>query len=171
MICPKQAFFGKNIFNIIFKILIFNVPNFKKFFYNRPRVMRMCYFWMQNRSISQNENVSELNLLINLFPIIHLYLYSKNQIRYQSINKILKIKEYWNFICRDAVLAIAWESDFSQPCSFHRMLKDHENLRFTPITDKANDLIFLRSPKIFLFFCPFLASFFLPKKSCSVTYK
>ena len=81
----------------------------------------------------------------------------------------MKIKEYWNLICREPVLAIAWESDFSQPCSFHRMLKDHENLRFTPITDKANDLIFLRSPKNFLFFCPFLASFFLPKKSCSVT--
>ena len=67
---------------------------------------------MQNRSISQKENVSELNLLINLFPIIHPYLSSKNQS--QNINKILKIKEYWNLICGEPVLTIAWESEFSQ---------------------------------------------------------
>ena len=37
MICPKQAFFGKNIFNIIFKILIFKVPNFKKKFFQQTQ--------------------------------------------------------------------------------------------------------------------------------------
>ena len=39
------------------------------------------------------------------------------------------------------------------------MLKDHKNFRFTPIPDKTNDMIFLKSPKtLFLdhfgHFCP-----------------
>ena len=40
--------------------------------------MKMRHFWTQNGSISPNENFSE-NLLINLVPIIYLYLHSKNE--------------------------------------------------------------------------------------------
>ena len=63
-----------------------------------------------------NKRFSE-NLLINLVLIIHAYLHSK-KVRYQSINKILTIKEYWNLIDRESFLAIIWEPDFSQACSF-----------------------------------------------------
>ena len=66
----------------------------------------------------------------------------KNKLRYQSIHEILTIKEYWNLIRQEPVLIITWELDFSRICSFHRILEDHKNFRFTPIPDKANDVIF-----------------------------
>ena len=57
------------------------------------------------------------------------------------------IKEYWNLIGQEPFLAITWEPDFSQACSFHRMLMNHKNFDFTQIPDKTNDVIFLKSPK------------------------
>ena len=67
--------------------------------------------------------------------------------RYQSINDRLTIKEYLNLIGQEPFLVIIWEPDISQACSFCRMLMDHKNFRFTPIPDKTNDLIFLKSPE------------------------
>ena len=57
------------------------------------------------------------------------------------------IKEYWNLIGQEAFLVITWELDFFQACSFCRMLMNHNNFHFTQIPDKANDAIFLKSPK------------------------
>ena len=59
----------------------------------------------------------------------------------------MTIKEYWNLIGREPFLAITREPDFSQACSFRRMLMNHKNFRFTPIPDKTNDAIFLKNPK------------------------
>ena len=64
-----------------------------------------------------------------------------------TFQKSLAIKEYWNLIGQEPFLAITWEPDFSQPCSFHRMFMNQKNFPFTPISDKTNDLIFLKSPK------------------------
>ena len=77
------------------------------------------------------------------------------------------IKEYWNLIGRELFLAITWEPDFSQACSFCRMLINHKNFHFTQIPGKTNDMIFLKSPKtmhlaIFYFFFFFFFFFFLP---------
>ena len=82
----------------------------------------------------------------------------KINVRYQSIDEILLIKEHWNLICREPFLTITWEPDFSQACSFCRMLMNHKNFRFTPIPDKNNDAIFLKRPKTLLFrhFLPLL---------------
>ena len=68
------------------------------------------------------------------------------------------IKEYWNLIGWEPFLAITWEPDFSQACSFHRMLMNNKNFHFTQIPDKINDMIFLKSPKIMFLghFGPFL---------------
>ena len=66
-------------------------------------------------------------------------------------------------------LAITWEQDFSQACSFHRMLMNHKNFHFTQIPDKTNDAIFLKSPKTMFWghFWQFLVIFawwgFFPK--------
>ena len=57
------------------------------------------------------------------------------------------IKEYWNLIGQEPFLSLTWEIDFSQACSFYRMLMDHKNFDFTQIPDKTNDIIFLKSPK------------------------
>ena len=89
------------------------------------------------------------------------------KVRHQSINEILTIKEYWNLADREPFLPIIWEPDFSQACSFRRMLKDRINFHFTPTPDKPNNLIFLKSPKNLVFW-PFLTEFF-SKKSCSDT--
>ena len=59
------------------------------------------------------------------------------------------IKEFWNISGQDPFLAITWELDFSQACNFRRMLMSH-NFYFTQIPDKANDMIFLKSPKTML---------------------
>ena len=56
-------------------------------------------------------------------------------------------KEYWNLIGQEPFLAITWELDFSQACSFRRMLMNHKNFHFTNISDKTHDVIFLKSPK------------------------
>ena len=70
----------------------------------------------------------------------------------------MTIKEYWNLIGRETFLAITWEPDFSQACSFRRMLMNHKNFHFTQIPDKTNDMIFLKSPKTMFLghFWPFL---------------
>ena len=54
-----------------------------------------------------------------------------------------KLKSHW----LRAFLAITWEPDFSWPCSFHRMLKDHQYYHFTSFPDKTNHWIFLKSQK------------------------
>ena len=71
----------------------------------------------------------------------------KIKVRYSPINEMLTIKEYWNLIGREPFLAITWEPDFSQVCSFRRILLNHMNFRFTQILDKTNDVIFLKSLK------------------------
>ena len=71
------------------------------------------------------------------------------------------IKEYWNLNGREPFLVLKWEPEFSQACSFCRMLMNHKNFHFTQIQDKTNDVIFLKRPKtIFLgHFWPFSVIF------------
>ena len=59
----------------------------------------------------------------------------------------MTIKEYWNLNDQEPFLAITSEPDFSQACSFRRMLMNHKNFHFTQISDKTNDMVFLKSPK------------------------
>ena len=80
----------------------------------------------------------------------------KFKVWYSSTNEILTIKEYWNLIGQEHFLVATWEPDFSQACSFHAMLMNQKNFRFTQIPDKTKDMISLKSPKtLFLgHFCP-----------------
>ena len=64
-----------------------------------------------------------------------------------KINEILTIKAYWNLIGQEPFLAITWELDFSQVCSFRRMLMNRNNFHLTQIPHKTNEVIFLKSPK------------------------
>ena len=64
------------------------------------------------------------------------------------------IKEFWNLIVREPFLYLNWELDFSQACSFCRMLMIHKNFNFSQLSDKTNHVIFLKSPKN-VFFGPF----------------
>ena len=80
------------------------------------------------------------------------------KVRYESVNEILTIKEYWNLIPQEPVLVITWEPDFFPGMQFSQNFKGQE--RFTPIPDKANDLIFLKSPKNLVFLALFDILFF-----------
>ena len=94
----------------------------------------------------------------------------KIKVRYQSIDEILMINEYWNLIDREPFLVIiTWEPNLSQVCSFCRMLKDQKNFRFTTIPDKTKDFIFLKSPKNLVFwpFWPFWRYFFQKNSALS----
>ena len=66
----------------------------------------------------------------------------------------MTIKEYWNLIGRETFLVTTWEPDFSQACSFRRMLRNYKNFHY-------NDLIFLKIPKTMFLshFWPFLVLF------------
>ena len=71
----------------------------------------------------------------------------KIKVKSSSISEISTTKEYWNLFGQEQFLAITWEPDFSQACSFNRMLMNHKNFCFTEIPDKTNDTIFLKRPK------------------------
>ena len=94
---------------------------------------------------------------MSLVSFIHAYLHAKNQSQI-FISEISTIKEYWNLIGREQFLAITWEPDFSQACSFRRMLMNHKNFRFTQIPGKTKDMIFLKTPNT-LFLGLFLTIF------------
>ena len=49
-----------------------------------------------------------------------------------DINLLVK---YWRL--KNTEMSLAWEPDFSQACSFRRMLMNHKNFRFTQIPDKT----------------------------------
>ena len=68
---------------------------------------------------------------------------------------MLMIKEYWNLIGRELFLSLPWELDFSQACSFRRMLMNHKKFDFIQIPDETNDMIFLKSPNTMFLGCHF----------------
>ena len=105
--------------------------------------MRIRHFWIFGYANFPKRKFfrKPVDKLISYYSSLSTF---QNKVRYQSIHEILTIKEYWNLIRQEPVLAITWETDFSQTCSFHRILKDHKNFRFTPIPDKVNDLIFFK---------------------------
>ena len=96
----STAFLGMTI-NTIFIYLLPHIycPNFKKNFYADPG------FWCtilgsKMTHLLKQEFLSE-NPLKSIVPLIHAYLL---KVRYQSINKMLMIKEYWNLIGRDPLV-------------------------------------------------------------------
>ena len=130
--------------------------------------MRMRNFWARNGPFPQMR-IFFRNLLVSLVSFIHVYLHAKNQSQILIYSEILTIKKYWNLIGWEPFSAITWGPDFSQACSFRRMLMNHKNFHFTQIPDKNNDVIFLKSPKTMFLghFWPFLVIFarwgFFPK--------
>ena len=109
----------------------------------------MHYFRTQSGPLTSNNFFSE-NLLASLVFFIHSYLHAKNQgqilIYLWNTDDLRILKSHW----LRAIFAFTWELDFSQPCSFLRMLMNHKNFYFTQIPNKTNDVIFLKSPGPFL---------------------
>ena len=106
----------------------------------------MRNFRAQNGPFPQMRIFSE-NLLMSLICFIHAYLQAKNQSQILIYYEILTIKENWNLIGQKPFLAVTWEPDFSQACSFRKMLMNYKNFHFTQIPYKTNDVIFFKRPK------------------------
>ena len=123
--------------------------------------MRMCNFWAQNGPFPQR--IFSENMLMSLFSLIHAYLHAKNQSQILIV-KCWLLKNTEISLAESHFLAITWEPDFSQACSFLKMLMNHKNFNFTQIPGKNKDVIFLKSPKsMFLgHFWPFLVIFAWP---------
>ena len=71
--------------------------------------------------------------------------FQKSNSNFNPLRKYWRSKNTEISLAESYFLAIIWEPDFPQVCSFCKMLMDHKNLRFTPIPDKTNDFIFLKS--------------------------
>ena len=139
--------------------------------------MRMHNFWAQNGPFPQMRIFfrKPVNEPCFFHSCLSTCQKSKSDINLLMKYWRLKNTEYWNPIGWEQFLAITWEPDFSQACSFCRMLMNHKNFCFTQIPDKTNDIIFLNSPKT-LFLGSFLTIFghfclmgIFSKKSSSVT--
>ena len=115
---------------------------------------------------TQNENF--FRKPVNEPSLFHPYLSTCQKLKL-DINLLVI---YWRLKNTEISLAITWERDFSQACSFCRMLTNHKNSHFTQIPDKTNVVIFLKSPKTMFLghFWPFLPNGDFFKKSDSVTY-
>ena len=125
--------------------------------------MRIHNFWVQNGPFPQMRIFfrKPANEPCFFHSCISTCQKSKSYI-YQLVK--LTIKEYWNLIGREQFLAITWEPDFSQACSFRRMLMNHKNFNFTQISDKTNVAISLKSLKT-MFWSHFWS--FLPNEDFS----
>ena len=143
------------IITFIYLLALFIVQNLKKFF-QRIQSYEDVQFLGPKWPIFPNENFfkktvnepcSLTDFLKKTLIWANRYIPKIKKVRYYSINEILTIKEYWNLIGQEQFLVITWEPDFSQACSFRRMLINHKNFRFTQIPDKTNGMIFLKSPK------------------------
>ena len=128
--------------------------------------MRMCNFWAQNGPFPQR--IFSENMLMSLFSLIHAYLHAKNQSQILIV-KCWLLKNTEISLAESHFLAITWEPDFSQACSFCRMLMNHKKFHFTQIPEKTNDMIFLKSPKT-TFLGHFCQMRIFSKKSSSVTH-
>ena len=167
---PQTKCFLENYqYHFHLPISSFHCVKFKKNSSSGSRVMRMPNFWAQNGPFAQMRIFSE-KLLMSLVPFIHAYLHDK-QSHVLIISTILTIKEYWILIDQEPYFAVTWKPDFSQECSFCRMLMNHKNFHFTQIPDKTNDKIFFKSPKTMFWghFWAFLIIFawlgFFPKNT------
>ena len=131
---PQTNFFWK--INIFFDYTVpFTVQNFKTIL---PVDQE---FLVPKWAISPNENF--FRKPVNEPCFFHSSI-STCQKSKSDVNLFVK---YWQLKNTEIFLSTTWEPDFSQACSFCRMLIDHMNFQFTQISDKTNNVIFLKSPK------------------------
>ena len=161
-ICPKKLFLEKTI-NIIF-IYLLAPQNCWKVLTADPEIWGCTIFGSKMVHLPKWEfffKKNPVNKPCSFHSCLSTYQKSKS-----DINLLMK---YWRLKNNKISWKITWEPDFSQPCSFCRMLMNHKNFRFTQIPDKTNDAVFLNSPRTLFWdhFWSFLVTFaqwrFFPK--------
>ena len=130
LFAPPKIFLENYYYHSHLHISPFDCAKFLKSSSSRCRVMRMCKFLAQNGP----------------FP------------KWEFSQKTCSRALFLLFMPIYMPMSLTWELDFSQACSFCRMLMNHRNFDFTQIPDKTNDVIFLKSPKTMFLghFWPFL---------------
>ena len=147
----RKTFFRKNYYRFHLPTGPFHCAKFRKDSYNG----RMHHFWTQNGPFAQMIFRKPANKPCSIHSCLSTCQKSKSDID-------LLMKYWWlnnaEISLVESHFWLTWEPDFSQTCSFRRMLMNHKNFCFTHIPDKTNDMIFLKSPKnLFLgHFWPFL---------------
>ena len=134
----------QTIITFIYLLAIFIVQNLKKLFQQIQSYD--AHFLGPKWPISQNENF--FRKPVNEPCFFHSCL-STCQKSKSDINLLVT---YWRLKNTETSLTkshfwLTWEPDFSQACSFCRMLINHKNFHFTQIPDKTNDVIFLKVQK------------------------
>ena len=134
---PNKFFLEIYYYHSNLPISPFHCAKLKKSSSSRSRVMRMLQLLGSKWPISPNHNFFR-NLFMSLVCFIHAYLHTKNlKVKYLSISELLMIKQYWNFIGREPFFSLNWELDFSQTCSFRKILMNHKNFDFTHIKQQT----------------------------------
>ena len=146
----QNNFFWKIIIILIYLLAPFIVQNFKKLF-QRIQSYEEAQFWGLMVHFPKWEFF--FRKPINEPCFFHSWLPTCQKSK-SNINLLVKYCWLKNLTGREPFLDITREPDFSQACSFRRMLMNHKNFHFTQILDKTNDIIFLKSPKT-MFFGPF----------------
>ena len=144
----NKIFLGQTIIiTFIYLLVLFTVQNLK----NSSRASRVMgrQFLGPKWPISPNKNFFRK-------PVNEPCFFHSCLSTHQKSKSDIKRKEYWNFIGRETFLAITWEPDFPQACSFRRVLMNHKNFQFTQIPNKTNDVILPCFWAIFNHFWSFL---------------
>ena len=132
----------------------------------------MHHFSAQSGPFTSNNFFISENLLMSLVFLINVYLHAKNQIQIISClwntDDLRILKSHW----LRAIFSFTWELDFSQACSFLRVLMNHKTFDFTQIPNKTYEVNFLKSPKTMFWgiFDHFYLMGVFSKKSSSVTH-
>ena len=155
---PETIFFCK-IITIIFIYLLAPsiLQNFKEILPSDPELWGCAIFGPKMSPFPKWEFFQKSCLWASFLLFMPIYM-PKIKVRYYSISEILMIKEYWDLIGPEPFLSLTWKIDFSQACSFCRMLINHKNSDFTLIPDKTSYMILLKIPKTMFLghFWPFL---------------
>ena len=197
-----NEFFPKNNKIFMYLLALFIVQNLQKIFTADPKMWGCPIFGpkmvhlpqpfslckISKKSFQRIQSYEDVQLLGIKWPIwanenffrkpvnepcsFHSFLSTCQKLK-SDINLLVK---YWRLgNKRLRILAVIWEPSFSQACNFCIMLMNHKNFHITQIQDKANDMIFLKSPKtmflshFWLFLVIFAWLGFFPKNS-AVTY-
>ena len=120
---------------------------FKKNSFSRSRLTRTHNFGAKNGPFAQMRISFRKPVDRPCFFPSCLCTCQKSKSDNNLLMKYRRLKNTEISLTKSHFLAITWDPDFSEAFSFHRMLMNHENFRFTQIPDKTNDAIFLKSPK------------------------
>ena len=118
------------IITFIYLLALFIVQNLKKNSSSGSRVMRMRNFWAQNGPFPQ------MRIFFRKPVNEPCFFHSCLSTCQKSKSDINLLVTYWRLKNTETSLTkshfwLTWEPDFSQACSFRRMLMNHMNFRFT----------------------------------------